>query len=115
MKKRISQRRFHRKEGPRKGLQKSLLRSLVEKGKMRTTQAKAKEIAPQAERLVSKAKQGSLAQRRQLTAVLGANLAKKLVEELAPRYKERQGGYTRIFKLAPRKSDNAKMAVVEFI
>lgn len=115
MKKRIKKRTLSRKAGPRKALQKSLLRSLVLKEKIETTLAKAKEISPLAEKLVSKAKKGGVAMRRQLTALLGADSAKKLVDEVAPRYQERKGGYTRILKLSPRKSDAAKRAIIEFV
>lgn len=115
MKKRIHKRTLSRKAGPRKALQKSLLRSLVLYEKIETTQAKAKEISPMAEKLVTKAKKGGVTTRRQLIALLGADLAKKLVEEVAPRYQERKGGYTRILKLQPRKSDSAKRAIIEFV
>lgn len=115
VKKRIKKRTLSRKAGPRKALQRSLLRSLVQKEKIETTQAKAKEILPLAEKLVTKAKKGGVETRRQLAALLGADCAKKLVDEVAPRYQERKGGYTRILKLQPRKSDSAKRAIIEFV
>ena len=115
MKKRIHKRTMSLKAGPRKALQKSLLRSLVLKEKIETTLAKAKEIAPMAEKLVTKAKKGGVAQRRQLAARVDAECVKKLVDVIALRYQDRKGGYTRIVKLVPRKSDSAKLAIIEFV
>ena len=115
MKKRIHKRTLSRKAGPRKALQRSLLRSLILQEKIETTQAKAKDISPLAEKLVTKAKTGSVAQRRYLTALLGSVSAKKLMDEIAPRYQERKGGYTRIIKRRPRRSDSAKLAIIEFV
>jgi len=115
MKKRIKKRTLSRKAGPRKALQKSLLRSLILQEKIETTQAKAMDISPLAEKLVTRAKKGGVAQRRYLTALLGIESAKKLIEEVAPRYQERKGGYTRIVKRRPRKSDSAKLAIIEFV
>jgi len=115
MKKRISKRTLSRKAGPRKALQRSLIRSLVLKEKIETTLAKAKDIAPLAEKLVTKAKKGGVVQRRYLTALLGSESAKKLVDKIASRYQDRKGGYTRIIKRRPRRSDAAKLAVIEFV
>lgn len=115
MKKRIAKRTLSRKAGPRKALERSLLRSLVLKEKIETTLAKAKDISPLAQKLVTKAKKGGVTQRRYLTALLGSESAKKLVDEVAPRYKERKGGYIRIIKRRPRKSDAAKLAIIEFV
>tara|TARA_Y100000310_G_scaffold330028_1_gene400947 strand:+ start:9114 stop:9461 length:348 start_codon:yes stop_codon:yes gene_type:complete len=115
MKKRIKQRRFSRKEGPRKGLLKTMARSVVLEGKIQTTQAKAKEISSLVEKFITKAKKGDLASRRQLAAFLGQESAKKLIEEIAPRYKDRAGGYTRVFRLPARKSDAAQMAIIELV
>ena len=114
MKKRIKQRTIGRKTGPRNALQKSLLRSLILAGKIQTTQAKAKDISPLAEKLVSKAKKGKMSQVRQLSGLLGNEAAKKLIEEIAPRYQERKGGYTRVIKLQPRRSDASPRAIIEF-
>lgn len=115
MRKRVRTKTFSRKAGPRKALYKSLLRSLVLNGKIETTQAKAKGMAPLAEKLVTLAKKGGLAQRRRLAALVGSEGAKKLTEEVAPRYEARKGGYTRILKLRPRRSDAAKLAIIEFV
>ena len=115
MKKRIKKRTLSRKAGPRKALQKSLLRSLILQEKIETTQAKAKDISPMAEKLITRAKKGGVAQRRYLQALLGSVSAKKLIEEVAPRYLDRKGGYTRIIKRRPRRSDSAKLAIIEFV
>ena len=108
-------RKFGRVRKVRKALFKSLMRSLVMHERIVTTEPKAKEIRPRIEKLVTKGKSSTLASRRLVGARLDQESAKKIFDVLAPRYKERTGGYTRITKLPPRKSDNAKMAVIEFI
>lgn len=102
--------------GPRKALVRGLLTSLVMHEAITTTEAKAKEIAPQFERLVTKAKKGDLHNQRQLRAVLLTEVsAQKMIYELAPAWKDRNGGYTRIIKLANRRGDNAPMAAVQLV
>lgn len=113
MNKRKQGRTFGRKTGPRKALIVSVARSLVEKEKIRTTEAKAKEISPFVDKLITKAKKGDLAARRELLRYFEPRIVKKMIETIAPRYKDRKGGYTRIIKLLPRKSDSAKMAYIE--
>lgn len=110
-------RKFGRVKKARVALFFALTRSLILHGKITTTEAKAKEIRPMVEKLVSNAKKPTLSTRRLLRARLlnQARLSKKLVEEIAPKYKERKGGYTRIMKLSRRKSDGAPMAVIEFV
>src|SRR3989344_5322732 len=94
----------------------SLIHSLVLKEKIRTTTAKAKEVRPEAERLVTQAKRNTASSRREvLKKVSDKSLAKKLFSVLGPRYLDRPGGYTRIIKLGRRKSDNAPMAIIEFV
>ncbi len=86
------------------------------RGRIKTTEAKAKELRPFIERLVTKAKPGTLAARRLVISNLGTSFrAKKLVDVIAPKYAARPGGYTRIVKLPPRQSDGAKMAIIEFV
>jgi len=77
------------------------------RGKIKTTLARAKELRGVAEKLVTRAEKSS--------KFLSAEAAKKLIKEIAPKYRERKGGYTRIIKLLPRKSDAAKMAIIEFV
>ncbi|MEK7582214.1 MAG: 50S ribosomal protein L17 [Patescibacteria group bacterium] len=112
-----TKRKFGRVTKVRSALLKSLLRSFIIHGKISTTEAKAKEIRPIIEGLVTKARTGTLASRRFITAKLGnqEKISKKLCDEIAPKYKERNGGYTRIIKLPQRKSDGSKMAVIEFV
>ncbi len=108
-------RKFGRVRKVRRALIKSLLRSLIIKEKIRTTEPKAKEIRPRIEKLISKGKSGNLDQRRQIASRIDVESANKIVNVLSPRYKERNGGYTRITKLPPRRSDNTKMALIEFV
>lgn len=97
-------------------LLKSLSRSLVVHGKIRTTEAKAKELRPFVERLVTHGKKGGVAAERLLISRIGGEAeAKMLLKEIAPRYKDRQGGYTRIVKLPRRLSDSSKMAQISFV
>ena len=101
----------------RNALIKSLALSLVIHGRIQTTEAKAKELRPFIEKLVTRAKSGTLADRRTIVSRLmnRAPETKILVEEVAPKFKDVAGGYTRIMKLPPRKSDGAKMALIEFV
>jgi large subunit ribosomal protein L17 len=94
----------------------NLARALFAEGRVRTTEAKAKRLRPQAERLITFAKRGDVAARRQvLTVVRDKAVVHKLFAEIAPRFADRQGGYTRILKLGPRPGDAAPMAVIELV
>ena len=85
-------------------------------GKIKTTQAKAKELSSFVEKLITKGKNPSVANQRVLASQLGTQArAKTLVTKVSPRYKERAGGYTRITKLEPRKSDGSPMAIIELV
>jgi len=108
-------RKFGREKNQRVALMKSLAYNLAMKGKIRTTEAKAKELRPYMEKLVTLGMKETLASRRLLTSRVGALAAKKIAKDISPNYKERKGGYTRITKMVPRKSDGAKMAVIEFV
>ena len=99
----------------RNALVKSLALSLILKGKIKTTDAKAREIRPIVEKMITSGMFGTVASRRVLTAKVGSQGAKKIVDEISPKYKERKGGYTRITKLPPRLSDNSLMAIIEFV
>lgn len=94
---------------------KSLASSLFLKEKIKTTEAKAKEVAPFAEKAVTKAKKGGVQALRELAKDFNKNVAQKLIRQIAPLFSKRQGGYTRIVKMGPRKSDGAKMAIVELV
>lgn len=108
--------KLSREAGQRRALLRSAVTSLVLHETINTTEAKAKEIAPQFERLVTKAKKGDLASRRSLSSFLLTETAvKKMVVELAPAFKDRQGGYTRVVKTGFRRGDNAALAAVQLI
>lgn len=108
-------RKFGMKRKGRKSLRRSLVRALVLNGKMKTTLIKAKEIRPAVEKLVTKGKIGTLANRRLLISRTGsAEVADKILK-LGIKYEKRSGGYTRISKLNRRISDGSQMAVIEFV
>ena len=94
----------------------NLATALFEHGRITTTEAKAKRLRPLAERLITFAKRGDLhARRRVLTVVRDKSVVHTLFTEIGPNYAGRQGGYTRITKIGPRKGDNAPMAVIELV
>ena len=95
----------------------NLSRELIEHERIKTSQAKAKAVKPEVEKLITLAKGGSLHARRQALSALGQDrfLVHKLFEEIGPRYAERPGGYTRIVKLGPRRSDSTEMVFLEFV
>ena len=112
------------KRGPRLGgnashqqhLLSNLARELYRHGRITTTEAKAKALRPYAEKLITKAKRGDLPARRQVLSELhDRDVVAYLFEEVAPRFASRDGGYTRILKLGPRKGDNAPMALIELV
>ena len=102
----------------RKALYANLACSLIEHGRIKTTQAKAKAVKPEIEKLITLARKGDLHARRQAISILqhpDKNVIYKLFEEIAPRYTERPGGYTRILKLGPRRSDATEMVFLELV
>ncbi|MBS4035814.1 MAG: 50S ribosomal protein L17 [Ignavibacterium sp.] len=105
-----------RNRDQRRALFKNLALSLVKAEKMKTTLAKAKFLRPKIEKLVTLAKKNNLTARRRLIAIFqNEKIAKKMLEEVAPRYLERNGGYTRIVKAGSRVNDGAEMAYIEFV
>lgn len=108
-------RKFGRKKNQRVALLKSLAYALTKEEKIKTTEAKAKELRPFIEKLITLGKSGTMASRRILVSRVGVGAAKKIVTDLSPRYKERAGGYTRITKMVRRASDGAPQAIIEFI
>jgi len=108
-------RKFGRERDQRAALLKSLCRSLVIRGKIKTTEAKAKEIRPMVEKMITKAKKPTVAIRRSLIASLGDEKTATKIIKSAVAYTDRAGGYTRIIKMGPRKGDAANMAVIEFV
>lgn len=100
----------------RRSLLKNLARELITYERIRTTEAKAKELAPFVERLITLAKNGDLAARRRAIAKLGdKDVVHKLFSELAERFEDREGGYTRLLKLGPRQGDAAFMVLIELV
>lgn len=110
-------RKFGRKANVRRGFIRSLAVAMLTYEKIKTTEARAKELRPYIEKLITKAKKGDVASRRLLRARLGnqETLANKLVDEIAPRFADRNGGYTRITKMPHRKGDASPMAIIEFV
>lgn len=109
-------RKLGRTRNVRKALIRSLAEALIENGKIKTTEAKAKELRPFIEKLITKAKNGDLASRRVVISRLHVeSVAAKLFKDVAPKFKDRNGGYTRIIKLPTRAGDGSKMAVIEFV
>ncbi|HJN62417.1 MAG TPA: 50S ribosomal protein L17 [Candidatus Parcubacteria bacterium] len=115
MKKRKKGRKFSRKKNQRKALFKALISALVLHEKIKTTEAKAKEIRSMIEKFITRAKKGDIHSRRLLASFFSPRIVKKLVDEISPKYKTRKGGYTRIIKLGPRRSDGAKIVIIELI
>ena len=109
-------RKFGREKTQRHALLRSLARNLIRDSKIRTTLTKAKEIRPFVEKLVTKAKTKTVASRRLIVSNLQEQTAtKKLFDVIAPKYKDRAGGYTRIIRLPNRDLDGSPMALIEFV
>ncbi len=109
-------RKFGRQTGPRRALLRSLAENLIVRGKIVTTETKAKELRPFIEKLVTKGREEALASRRVLISKLGsAAVVKKLVNDISKKYMDRRGGYTRIIKIGQRKGDASEMALIEFV
>src|SRR3989338_8412730 len=108
-------RKLGRESGQREALYKSLATALIDHGKIKTTSAKAKSLSSFADKLVTTAKKQNLASRRELAMTFHPKIVKKLVDEIAPRFSDRQGGYTRVVRLGQRKSDGSLMSIIEFV
>jgi large subunit ribosomal protein L17 len=109
--------KLSRSASHRKALLMNLSREVITHERIQTTEAKAKAVKPDLERLITLAKRGDHHARRQAMARLGQDkyVVYKLFEEIAPRYAERPGGYTRILKLGPRRSDSTEMVLLELV
>ncbi len=115
MRKQVFGRKLQRDTNERKALFKSLMTSLIEKESIKTTEAKAKAVKGEMEKLVTKARDNGAQAERALQAYFSAPVMRKLISDIAPRFVGRPGGYTRIIKIGNRLRDNAKMVVLEWV
>jgi large subunit ribosomal protein L17 len=116
MRHRISGRKFDRPSDHRNHMLRSLVGDLMRHERLKTTEAKAKEVRPLAEKMITLGKDGTVHARRQAMAYINdKDVVKKLFDEIAPRFTTRPGGYTRIIKLGPRVGDGAHMAQLELV
>jgi large subunit ribosomal protein L17 len=109
--------KLSRSPSHRKALLRNLCKEVIDHERIETTEAKAKAVKPEVEKLITLAKRGDLHARRQALSALGQDkfVVYKLFEEVAPRYADRPGGYTRILKLGPRQSDATEMVLLELV
>jgi large subunit ribosomal protein L17 len=116
MRHRVAGRQLNRPTAHRMAMLRNMVTDLLRYETIRTTDAKAREVRRLADKSISLGKKGTLSSRRRAIAMLtDKDVVRKLFDELAPRYEDRPGGYTRIVKLTPRKGDAADMAVVELV
>ena len=109
-------RRLGRRSDQRKAMLRAMVTYLLENGQIKTTLPRAKEIAPLAEKMITLAKKNDLASYRQaLSFITKEDVAKKLFSELNLKYQGREGGYTRVVKIGPRRGDAAEMAIVQLV
>ena len=109
-------RKLGRATANRMAMLRAMVTFLLEKGKIETTVTRAKEVRSMTEKMITIAKSGDLHAKRQvLSFVTKEDVAKKLFDEIAPKYAERNGGYTRIVKIGPRRGDAAEMAIIELV
>ena len=109
-------RKLGRTSDHRLAMLRAMVTFLFENGKIETTVTRAKEVKSEAEKMITLGKKGDLHSKRQVFAyVTKESVSKKLFDEIAPKYNERNGGYTRIIKVGPRRGDAAEMAVIELV
>ena len=109
-------RKLGRPTAHRKAMLRNLVTDLFREGRISTTDCRAKEARREAEKLITLAKRGDLHARRQVLAyIYDESVVTKLFEEIAPKYAERNGGYTRVLKIGPRRGDGAEMAIIELV
>ena len=109
-------RKLGRTSDQRMAMMRAMVTYLLENGQIKTTVSRAKEVAPLAEKMISLAKTNNLASYRQALAfITKEDVAKKLFDEIGPKYEARNGGYTRIVRIGPRRGDAAEMAIIELV
>ena len=109
-------RKLGRTSDHRKAMLRAMVTFLLEKGKIETTVTRAKEVRSMTEKMITLAKSGDLHSKRQVYAfITKESVAKKVIDEIAPNYAERNGGYTRIIRTGPRRGDAAEMAIIELV
>ena len=108
-------RKLGRPTDQRRAMLRAMVTYLLENGQIKTTYARAKEVAPVAEKMITLAKHNTLASYRQALAFITKDVAKKLFTEIGPKYAERNGGYTRVVKIGPRRGDAAEMAIIQLV
>ena len=109
-------RKLGRTSDQRKAMLRAMVTYLLENGQIKTTVTRAKEVAPVAEKMITLAKADSLAAYRQaLGYITKEDVANKLFKEIGPKYADRNGGYTRIVKIGPRRGDAAEMAIIQLV
>ena len=100
----------------RRAMRRAMTTYLLENGQIKTTYARAKEVAPMAEKMITLAKKNNLAAYRQaLSYLTKEDVAKKLFDQIGPKYADRNGGYTRVLKMGPRRGDAAEMAIIQLV
>ena len=109
-------RKLGRTSDQRRAMLRAMVTYLLENGQIKTTITRAKEVAPVAEKMITMAKKNDLASYRQaLGFITKEDVAKKLFQELGPKYAERNGGYTRVVRIGPRRGDAAEMAIIQLV
>ena len=112
----VGSRKLGRTSDHRKAMLRGMVTLLLEKGKIVTTVARAKEVRSAAEKMITLGKAGTLHTKRQVYGyITKEDVAKKLFDDIAPKYADKNGGYTRIIKIGPRRGDAAEMAVIELV
>ena len=109
-------RKLGRTSDQRRAMLRAMVTYLLENGQIKTTITRAKEVAPVAEKMITLAKKNDLASYRQaLGFITKEDVAKKLFQELGPKYADRNGGYTRVVRIGPRRGDAAEMAIIQLV
>ena len=112
----LKNRKLGRTSDQRKAMLRAMVTYLLENGQIKTTVTRAKEVQPVAEKMITLAKANSLASYRQaLSYITKEDVANKLFKEIGPKYADRNGGYTRIVKIGPRRGDAAEMAIIQLV